>query len=387
MRRHLVYAAIVLTGFARHTAAAQGVQAIRNSAQADQRPTGPAISRDSALVLLSGYAAGLALLEQLDPVRSDPDLRSATADLRQRVEDALAARGDATRFAAAFRDVQYGTVRLRAVFAAKRASVSAAAAFANDSARKVAALRTEQFAQSENSLSAASAQILSGGVGTPAASILVPSVVFTVGPTYDLPMKSSTAFAGTQRGVTAIAVSTNLLGAAAGSAFSGLGADKFGSYLTDNISVGTAVPTSGATRISADLSLGLGGATIGRWLTLWPVIQIQQLDSADARIPVRAALGNVDSHQWSVPSFAIAFVFGTEETIKKRLESGQLVVIPIVGIQTPYYYPGDSFTALAALFTSRRSSFVRAGPSRLSLGFAIPLLKVGGEPASGQTKP
>lgn len=382
MGRNVLLALAISCTYVVSDASAQGVQAIRNSAPVARIAAPNAISHDSALVLLGMLTTAVAATESAEPVRSDADLRSAAAEIRERAAEAIAFSEDPEAFAAAFREVGRSLVRFQAVWDAKKAAAAASAAAAPDSTRVSAYSRAQAFTGGGIATDAL-VKTMSGGVGEPGFSTLVPAVVFTIGPTFDAPLKSNSAFAGKQGWVTAIDVSTNLLGAAAGSAFSGLGADKFGEYLTNNISVGTAIPASGATRISADLSLGLGGVTLGNWLTLWPVIQIQQLDSADARIPVRSALGGIDSKQWSVPSFSVGFIFGTESWLKKRLEAGKLVAVPIVGLQLPYYYPGDSFTALAALFSSRRSSYVRTGPSRVNFGLSIPLLKVGASSSGG----
>jgi hypothetical protein len=204
-------------------------------------------------------------------------------------------------------------------------------------------------------------------IPAPAITTAVPDVVFVVG-------GDVTRLRAPERGsVFSLGVATNLLGAAVGSAFDALGSSTLKDYFSNNISIGPAVPTSGPHKISSQLGLGLGEVRIGP-VTLWPDINLEQLDTADLRVPPDVISKKPSEQSWSVPSFGLGVPLG--KTFLERVKAGKLVAILTFGYKVPYYFPGDSFTALGALFSTRRNDYVRRGPGTFSVGLSVPLLKV-----------
>ena len=230
--------------------------------------------------------------------------------------------------------------------------------------------RASPFATSQFGITAAASQV----------STLVPDVAFTIGP--------ELSFGGQTVGT--FGISTNLLGAAAGTAFDALGADKLKQYFQDNVAVATVLPTNGVKKITAQIGLGLGGLAFGSQvirvnetttktvprITVWPALQIDQHDTSDARVPSDLKTRFSDQKSWASPSIAIALVPWSEEEIEQRVKARKFVVIPTIGVRLPYFFPGESFDALAALFSKRRTDFERGGKTQVTIGLAVPFPKV-----------
>jgi hypothetical protein len=194
---------------------------------------------------------------------------------------------------------------------------------------------------------------------------VVPGVVFTADPEYSF---------GNGTPVTSFGISTNLIGEGAASVFDALGSKALKDYVSSNIAAGTGIPLNGRHRLSAEIGLGLGGINL-KGITLWPVLNVEQVDSADARIPPALLAARPAQGNWSSPGFSVGILF-FKEKLKRRLAAGKLVPIPVLGVRLPYYYPNDPVSALVALFTSKRSDFQKAGNVQFIVGFSIPLLKV-----------
>lgn len=201
----------------------------------------------------------------------------------------------------------------------------------------------------------------------PALGTLAEDVVFTVG---------LDAALGAYRSSHVLSINTNLLGAAAATAISGLGAAKLGEYFTDNVAAGIAVPLNKrAERPTSQLGLGLGQVMI-RSVALWPVVGIDQADAADRRIPTGVTDTKPDQSSWSSPVLAIATSYPLAANVCHALSDRQFVAVFSAGVRLPYYYPGDSFGALAALFTKDRSGYMRGGRGALVLSVATPLYRI-----------
>jgi hypothetical protein len=165
-------------------------------------------------------------------------------------------------------------------------------------------------------------------------------VVFTIG--YD--HSWGTGFSS----VSSFTVATNLLGATAGSIFDALGSKSLKDYFSRNVAAGTSIPSGSRNTLTAQIGLGLGKRDIWK-VTLWPAINFEQTDTADTRTPLELRTRNPGQKVWSAPTFALGIV---PPALKTPLLD-RLTFIPIVGVRVPHYYPGDPFSALAALFTSK----------------------------------
>jgi hypothetical protein len=319
---------------------AQAVQAVRGVGQAAEA------SADSAT-----QAVAATLTEQLGVLRvyyeatagvtGPPAIyRGRLGGLVELAEEALRLKDDPERFRRAI--VAYN---------------EAAARFARPVAPNAAISDVREFA------ALAGPGVL--GVPTPGVHIIVPDVVFTIGP--DVVLLRDPVYS--------VGVSTNLLGSAIGSAVGVLGSDKLRDYFKNNVSAGTAVPTGGENKLTAQIGLGLGGARI-RSVTFWPVINIEQADTADTRTPRALVVKRPTAGSWSAPTFTIAVVPFSPADFKRRVEAGGLVPIVTLGARLPYYYASDPFSTLAALFTNDRSDFERAGVARFSVGVVFPLLRI-----------
>ena len=216
----------------------------------------------------------------------------------------------------------------------------------------------------------------------PAPATLVRDVVFTLG--FDA------AFGGGAhaRGVT---LGTNLLGAAAGTLFDAIGSTEFRDYLKNNLAVATSVPTGGGSgRLSAQLGLGLGEVKVSRRgavVALWPVLTLDQSDTADRRTPTELRTLQPAERSWSSPGFSVGFALARRDSLEDRLKAGKLVPVISIGVGLPYYYAGDPLNALAAFFTNKRGDYERAGKARLTIGVGIPLLRVKPTPLDRVTPP
>lgn len=218
----------------------------------------------------------------------------------------------------------------------------------------------------------------------PQSGVLVPGVVFSVGQEVSFPLGKEPPYP--------LSITTNLLGATAGSAFDLLGASTLAEYFTNNVSAGTGIPTHGKTKLTGEVGLGLGSAAIPAHefgkarhrspaFMIWPVLAMEQTDTADSRIPPSVVASDPQQGAWTTPTFSIAVVIGTKEGFIKRVGSGQTLLIPTLGVRFPYFYPGDPFTALAALFTNKRTQFQRAKHPQFTVGVDVPFLRL--TPPSG----
>jgi len=214
----------------------------------------------------------------------------------------------------------------------------------------------------------------------PAIQTLVPDVSFTV--------SYGTAVAKGARG--GVGINSNLLGAAAGTAFDALGSKPLQDYFTNNLGVGAQIPTSGDGKLSSAIGLGLGGVTVGGY-GFWPALGLQEFDSGDQTLSALLTTQNPAQKTWSQLVFGVGVpLFGLSGAIERICE-GRLAPVLSVGISLPYYYPGNAYTALGAVFTSRRNDYVHVSGTRLLLAIDVPLLKVGARPTydteTGTCKP
>jgi hypothetical protein len=168
---------------------------------------------------------------------------------------------------------------------------------------------------------------------------------------------------------------TNLIGAAAGAVFDAIDATPLKDYMLNNVSAGTAIPFNGSTKLSAQITLGFGGLDLGK-AQIWPVVGLEQTDTADARTPRALVTRNPSAGNWSSPLFAVGLVPMSLTKTQENLGKGKLVPIISIGLRIPYYYPNDPFSALVALFTNKRSDYVKEGKVRFEAGITIPLTRV-----------
>lgn len=310
--------------------------------QAVQSVRSLAIGRDSLAALVSTYAdkvsRRLAMVElAMARVRAPADraLLPSLETERRLAHDALEATDDYDRFMRrynAFRSYDEGLQR--------------AAGFNQDVAG-VTGVSSTDF------------QILAA----PSELHKIPDVVFVIG---------STITFGHGSTVGALEASTNLLGAAVGTAFNALGSDGLQDYAQDNITVGTAFPVSGPNKLAATLGFGLGGLRIGKF-AVWPAINIEQVDSADRRVPSALRTKHPDDDKWSSPLLSVAISAWTLKRIQERLKTGKITPVITLGIRLPYYYPNDPFSALAALFSAKRGDFEVSGKAKFQIGVFFPL--------------
>jgi hypothetical protein len=169
-------------------------------------------------------------------------------------------------------------------------------------------------------------------------------------------------------------VSTNLVGAAAGSAFKAIGSTALEGYFEDNLTVGTAFPTSQGSGLTATLSVGLGSVSLGT-VAIFPAISIEQVDSSDSRLP-RTLLTANPAKSWSSPLIGFGFAPFRLKDVPRRSSSGQLSPIITFSLRLPYYYAGDPFSALAALFSASGGDFRQQGKVMYQVGIFLPLQKV-----------
>ncbi len=194
----------------------------------------------------------------------------------------------------------------------------------------------------------------------------VPDVVFVIGTTMTI---------GQGKAVGQAEFSTNLLGAAAGTAFDAMGSDALKEYFQDNLAVGTAFPFGGRHKLTAALGVGLGGLKLGRF-AIWPAINIEQVDSGDARVPSAIRAGSSSSANWSSPIISIAVSPWDLSNIAGRVQAGRLTPVFTAAVRLPYYYPNDPFSAVAALFSDKRGDYQKSGKLQFQVGVFFPLQKV-----------
>jgi hypothetical protein len=204
-------------------------------------------------------------------------------------------------------------------------------------------------------------------VPNPAIAQRIPDVVFTLG---------GELYSGDDRNGGAIDVSTNLLGAAAGTLFDVIGSKPLQEYLKNNISAGAAIPLGSKTKVASQVGIGLGEFTVPfvGW-TAWPLLGMEAVDSSDSRVPPSVVANRPKESTWASPVLAVAFTIQSLEKTTNRIACGEFVLIPTIGIRAPFYYPGDAFSAVAGLFGNKRSDFDRAGHVQYAVGVSLPLLR------------
>ncbi len=210
---------------------------------------------------------------------------------------------------------------------------------------------------------------LSGQVATlsaPPALANIPEVAFVIG--------GAMVVAKDRPGIGVVEVSTNLLGAAAGSAFDAIGSNALKEYFQDNLTIGTGFPIGGTHRLTATLGVGLGTLRIGNF-GVWPAISVQQFDSSDARVPRALVAANPGQQNWSSPMISLAVAPWGLVRLQERISRGRLQPIFTVGVRIPYYYPDDPFAAVAALFTGQRVAYQKSSSPAFEVGVFFPLLK------------
>jgi hypothetical protein len=341
-RQILVITAIVATWSARPVGlGAQSAQAARGAAvseEEEQRYADEIKFIRETITLLAGEA--IRLEASADPsVRGRlPEVRTALTDAISAGADALAAASDPTRFpklAVEFRD-------------------------------RVAKLA---FDLPGRATLIHSVQLRMAAGAPPHIFTAVPDVVFTIG-------LSATAGPSKERyGSTDL--ETNLIGAAAGVVFDALGEKKLAEYLKNNFAAGAGFPVNksrGKRTLTNHAAIGLGEAKLGS-MRVWPALGTEQTDTSDRRIPESVVTSDVAQKSWSAPTLAVSAL---SEQWLIDIRAGKLRPIFTLGIRFPQYYPGDPYQAIAALFSSSREKYRRAGGYRFTAAVAVPLLKVKG---------
>lgn len=136
--------------------------------------------------------------------------------------------------------------------------------------------------------------------------------------------------------------------------------NAFGTTVTDflrnGVALGLSLPTSGEARIATAPSISFGTRKVRDVFEFTPALSMTQRDASDSTIP--ASVTSADTAKaWSTPVIGVAF---------KALPDGPIVSDAVLTLQyqLPLYFPGDATTALGALFSDRRSEFVRGGDGR-----------------------
>jgi hypothetical protein len=172
-----------------------------------------------------------------------------------------------------------------------------------------------------------------------------------------------------------VGLSTNLVGAAAATLLQALGTDPLAAYMKKNFAIGMSVPLTGSTRLAGEFGVGLGEMR-GSRSTWWPALNLVQMDTSDARLPVNVIAVDSTRGSWSSLQFSVAWIPMNVERFRARVGCGKLVPVWTFGVAAPYYYPGDPASAVTAIFGERRSTYRRAGGARFSVGVAVPLHQV-----------
>jgi hypothetical protein len=317
--------------------AAQSVQAIRGLGSS-------VVVQDSIqrrAELIRSVLVGLASIQSAE-ARNAPEIRSLAASVRDAAGRALDHRSDPRQFALAFDDFLDALAKLR--YEVDQGRVQ-------DAGRQTMTV-TDLVPPDQEAF-----------VAPVPIQALVPDVVFTV---------SAEVLFGRGDVSPSFGLSTNLLGAAAGTAFNAIGSDALKKYFQDYISVATSF-SGGGTKPNADLGLGLGQFHLGT--DIWPILTLSELDSADNRLPA-AIHAKGGSGSWSTPGLALALFIGGVKKTQAAICRGQLAPILTLGVSAPFYYPGDVFSALAALFTSSRGKYERSGGVAFRLGVSFPILPI-----------
>lgn len=179
-------------------------------------------------------------------------------------------------------------------------------------------------------------------------------------------------------------IGTNLMGAAAGGAFDLVGIKALRDYFVNNASNAISLPVDGAEKLSVDLGLGLGEVRL-KGTRLWPVLGIRQFDREDPGIPESVVAGEPDQSTWAVPYIGLGILLRAEQAEQKLKTGSKDTVFPVVavGATLPYYYAGDMFSALGALFGEKISDYQRVGDTTLFVSLSIPLFPT--EPVKRKT--
>jgi hypothetical protein len=207
----------------------------------------------------------------------------------------------------------------------------------------------------------------------------LPPQVYAVAPGVVFGIGWSLTIGPHMTGVHSFGLSSNLLGAAAGGLTDalGVGGGGFKDYLAENVSVGTTLPTGGQARLTGFVQLGLGELRLqGR--PVWPVVGVEQLDSADHRLPRTLLRADSTATRWTALQLAIGVSFLSESKLRERIAAGVPVPIVTLGISFPYYFPGDPFQSLAGIVSGKTKRYVHDGRVRFMIGVGMPLLKAGG---------
>lgn len=203
-------------------------------------------------------------------------------------------------------------------------------------------------------------------LSNPQIGLLVKEVVFTLG--------GEISMGDDVPPVQALQLDTNLLGAAAGNLIGGLGSKDLKEFLTNNIGGTVSFPTANSNKLGGQISVGLGGISF-RNFTIWPTLGMEQLSGEDDRIPESIREGLTEENS-SAPEISIGIIAMTIAEFQKKLKAGGLVPVFSLSVRLPFYYPGDSYSALGALFTNDRSKFDKAGKVQFQFGVSFPIRKV-----------
>jgi len=180
---------------------------------------------------------------------------------------------------------------------------------------------------------------------------------------------------GKERPVNAAGLSTNLASAAAGGIFDAMGAAPLKSFLVNNVTMDTFLPTHGPGKPSARAGLALGSVNLkwkNRKITLHPALNMEQLDASDTRVPADL-IRRSTSKNWSAPIFAVGIALGGEAHLRSRLADHGPAFVVTAGVRLPLFFPGDAGSAVGALFTNRRSDYERSGHAAFLLGISVVL--------------
>ena len=193
------------------------------------------------------------------------------------------------------------------------------------------------------------------------------ALAFTIG--YDV--------AGGSRGsAQQLSLTTNLLGAVAGTAAAAVDASTLADYFQTSISAGAALPVGGGGgRLGAQLGLGLGRLSLGD-VELWPVLAMEQVDSAARRVPTEVLARAASQEQWATPVLGIGVPLVPASRLRAHLAAKRLLPVLSVGARFPFYYPGNVFQAIGAVFSDGRSGFVRQGRAQFTASIGVPLFRL-----------
>lgn len=199
--------------------------------------------------------------------------------------------------------------------------------------------------------------------------------VFYAGPNVAFAVGWQWHWDGDRAGAHSVAIATNLLGAAVGGAVTLTGAEELKGYLKENVAVGTAIPLGGTKKLSGFVQVGLGRVSLRR-LTLWPVLSVEQLDTADLRLPRQLLARDPGADRWSVPGFGLGITLGSLDDLRRRVGGGKAAVVLSLGVTLPYYSSGNPFSAIADLLTGRFGGYEKVGRVSYRVGLGIPIVRV-----------